>query len=324
MNLTALSRDDILFYAEFARLGGNPGELRALVNRRQLVRIRRGAYVTRDRWESMDDRERHIARVRAVTADHRSPALVSGMSAAALHGFPHRGELPAEVSLLRPHAGGGKTEPGVRQTSAGGMPAVWDVIDGIETTTIARTTLDLARTLPFADGVACADWALREARVSREELQAELARTRFRAGRARIHRVVDFAVDVSGSYGESMARAVIHELGFEAPVLQCEFVDAEGSMFGDFYWRGPRALAEFDGFVKFSNPEFSGGDPVAALWKEKRREDRLRKQVNGVARLVWNHVFNPHALAAELERIGVPRGPRNRLMGGAISGSPSR
>lgn len=323
MDITSLARDDIIYTSELARLGANPSELRSLLNRRQLVRIRRGAYVSRARWEAMDERERHVLRVRAVVADHRTPALVSGWSAAALHGFPFRGALPTEVTLLRPHAGGGKSEPGVRQSSAGGMPPNWDVIAGIETTSVARTTLDLMRTLEFADAVACADWALRLGGLAREQLHDELLRTRFRAGRAHIERVLDFAVDVSGSYGESMCRAVIHELGFIAPVLQQEFVDAQGSMFGDFFWPSVKGLAEFDGFVKFSNPEFNAGDPVRALWKEKRREDRLRKQVSGVARLTWDHVLNPRSLAIELERIGIPRGPRNRLMRDVATGAPS-
>jgi len=321
MDLTAIARDGIIFSSEFTRLGGNPGELRSLLRRRQLVRVRRGAYVLGERWESMDARERHIVRVRAVVADHRSPALVSGVSAGALHGFPFRGELPGDVTLLRPRASGGKTEPGVRQTTAGGMPDTWDVIAGLETTTVERTAVDLARALGFADAVASIDWALRAGRVTLAGLRDELERTRLRAGRARVERVLDFAVDVSGSYGESMARAVIHELGFEAPVLQHEFTDAEGSMLTDFYWPSVRGVAEFDGFIKFSNPEFNDGDPARALWKEKRREDRLRRQVSGVARLVWDHVLNPRMLAAELERIGIPRGPRKSLMWRAATGA---
>lgn len=178
--------------------------------------------------------------------------------------------------------------------------------------------------LSFPDAVASVDWALGAGCVTAAGLRSELERTRLRAGRARVERVLDFAVDVSGSYGESMARAVIHLLGFDAPVLQREFIDAEGSIFTDFYWPGVRGVAEFDGFVKFSNSEFNGGDPVRALWKEKRREDRLRRQVDAIARLVWDHVLNPPLVAAELERIGIPRGPRNSLMGRAISGSLSR
>ena len=272
-----------------------------------MVRIRRGAYFPLEAWEALDERERHIVRIRAVLADRRSPAIVAGLSAAALHGMPVLGTWPDDVTLLRPHAGGGKSEPGVRQTSAGGLPSKTDVVAGIEVTTLARTAIDLARALEFPAAVATVDWALASGRMTREQLVRELATTTLRAGRARVERVIEFAADVSGSFGESMTRAVIHQLGFEAPELQREFTDAEGSMFTDFYWESVKAAAEFDGFVKFADPEYSDGDPAAALWKEKRREDRLRKQASSVTRLIWQHVMNPTLLAAELSRAGVPR-----------------
>lgn len=231
MNIDALHRDGILYSSEIARLGDDPRELRNLARRGRMVRIRRGAYFPLEAWGALDERERHIVRIRAVLADRQSPAVVAGLSAAAVHGMPVLGTWPDDVTLLRPHAGGGKSEPGVRQTSAGGLPRMTDVVAGIEVTSLARTAIDLARTLEFPAAVASVDWVLASGRVTREQLWHELATTTLRAGRARVERVLEFAVEVSGSFGESMTRAVIHQLGFEAPELQREFTDAEGSMF---------------------------------------------------------------------------------------------
>lgn len=290
-----------------------------MLRRGELVRLRRGAFVPMAEWLARDDRERHILRIRAVLADRQSPALVAGHSAAALHGLPVLRQFPSDVTLLRPHAGGGKSEPGVVQTSAGGLPNATVRIQGIEATTLERTTIDMARVLDFPAAVATVDWVLKNGGLVLDDLTSALDSTRLRAGRAHVVRVLEFAVAVSGSFGESMARAVIHQLGFEPPELQKEFVDAEGSMFADFFWPGVTGAAEFDGFVKFSNPEFTGADPARAMWKEKLREDRLRKQVSSLSRLVWKHVEHPQLMAAELERAGIPRrrsydfsGPRAR------------
>jgi hypothetical protein len=122
-----------------------------------------------------------------------------------------------------------------------------------------------------------------------------------------VARAVEFSVELSGSFGESVARVVIILLGFEVPELQVVFQDAEGNIETDFFWRGVRLAGEFDGKVKYSRQEYTGGDPTEVLWREKRREDRLRRMVAGVLRITWDDVMHPARLERLLVDAGVPR-----------------
>jgi hypothetical protein len=203
---------------------------------------------------------------------------------------------------------GGKSEPGVRRTSVAARFAPSTLIAGVPVTTLARTAVDLARSADFPGALASLDAVLaREGEGFRRELGAALKRMALRAGRARASRVIEAATAVSGSFGESMARGVIIELGFQVPELQVEFRDAEGAMYPDFFWRGIRTAGEFDGKAKYSREEYTGGDPAQVVWREKKREDRLRRHVSGLVRILTEHVTNPPALARLLAEAGVPR-----------------
>jgi hypothetical protein len=122
--------------------------------------------------------------------------------------------------------------------------------------------------------------------------------------------VVDFATSLSDSFGESRCRAAMELQGFDAPELQVEFRDAQGLIVPDFYWRSVRGAAEFDGKVKYTRGEYTGGDPAETVWREKKREDRLRRMVDGVTRILTADVNRPHSLVGLLLELGVPRGGR--------------
>ncbi len=290
--------------------GDDPRELRRLAARGHAIRVRRGVYCEREHWDSLSNLERHILQTRAVVRAAHPPFLVAASSAAAVWGMPFAAEWPIEVTLLAPYRGGGKSEPGVRRTSAGGIDVRRVIRFAIPVTNLARTALDVARTLDFPDAVAVFDRCLAEKnplRIEKAELMAELTRVTFARGGSALARAVEFAAELSGSVGESRCRAVIHRLGFAAPILQQRFVDSEGEMFCDFFWEEVGKAGEFDGKVKFTNEEYTSGDPVEALWREKKREDRLRRQVAGVVRILHSHVENPRVLERMLDAAGIPR-----------------
>lgn len=125
---------------------------------------------------------------------------------------------------------------------------------------------------------------------------------------------IEFASSDSGSWGESDCRAAIHLLGYPAPELQRRFVDSEGEMFVDFYFDRDDVACEFDGKSKYTHDKYTMGDPAEVVWREKKREDRLRKQVRTVVRILTEDVRNPHLLDRKLREAGVRRhGPAGGL-----------
>jgi hypothetical protein len=201
----------------------------------------------------------------------------------------------------------------VRRTAASVRAADAEEVDGIPVTTFARTVLDHARSVDFVRAVAIVDHARSRrnpAAIDRDVLVDELHRAAYTRGRNGLMRALEFSTSLSDSVGESESRAAIHQAGFETPVLQREWRDAEGSMESDYYWESVDVAGEFDGKVKYTRDEFTHGDPAEVVWREKRREDRLRRLVSGVVRLVTAEVRQPLVLTRILSEAGIPRAGR--------------
>ncbi|MCU1401931.1 MAG: hypothetical protein JWM70_255 [Microbacteriaceae bacterium] len=310
MTLDTFARDGLILTHQIRPHFDDHRMIRRAVDRGELVRLRRGVYIDGDSWNSADARERHVLRIRATLAVAERPVVIAGISAAALWGVPIAGDWPLETTVLDEWRGGGRSEPGVKRTAAGFRTANTVELGGIRVTNLSRTVLDLARTHSFVDAVGSLDWALwrrNEARVTIDDLVDELEALLPRTGRHHLERVVGFATHLSDSFGESRARAVIHQLGFDAPDLQAEFRDGRGRMVVDFLWRRAGIVGEFDGKEKYTRDEYAMGQPGEVAWREKKREDRLRQMGFGVVRILTSHVAHPKELERLLLDAGVPR-----------------
>ena len=73
------------------------------------------------------------------------------------------------------------------------------------------------------------------------------------------------------------------------PELQHPVLDADGNLIGicDFYWEEDHHVGEFDGKVKYGRLLRPGESPGDAVFREKRREDRVRAQLFGMSRWVF-------------------------------------
>ena len=81
-------------------------------------------------------------------------------SAAVLRGLPVWPEALTHVHVTRPRAGGGRRRTTVRRHGCTLDPVEIGEVDGWPATDLARTVVDLARSMPFEQGVAAADRAL--------------------------------------------------------------------------------------------------------------------------------------------------------------------
>ncbi|MDM4761434.1 type IV toxin-antitoxin system AbiEi family antitoxin domain-containing protein [Galbitalea sp. SE-J8] len=302
-------REQIITTAAFARANPDTRALTRALARGELVKLRRGAYVAREVWDAADARDRHLLRAHAAASQMQSEPVLAGFSAAAVWGMPVF-ELPETVTLAEAWGGGGRSAPGVRRTAAAFPTTEVVERDGLRVTTLARTALELTRVEPFARAVASMDWALwrrNPLRIPMEELADEADRLTVRFGIVRARHCVAFASHLSDSYGESLCRALMHELGFAPPTLQLELRDARGRMLPDFAWRRERVLAEFDGKGKYLRGMRDGEDPGEVVWREKKREDRLRALGWSVVRVVWADLLDRDRLIRLLVDAGVPR-----------------
>ncbi|NNG38033.1 hypothetical protein HJ588_01915 [Flexivirga sp. ID2601S] len=289
-------RPEELLCSDDLQRAGRYGWLMASGPRPHLHRVRRGAYVPADRWAEFAGMTRHRALVLATFRAMRPPLPVaSHYAAAALWGLPILGRWPSTVDVLREATSGGGSRLVRAHRVLDPPPTVQ--IAGVLVTTAARTVVDLARTGDLAAGLIIADAALHARLCSQAELDAQVARLRTGArGCRHAALAIRLADGRAESPGESLSRARIFELGLPQPDLQVPLADAAGVFgYADFGWEG--LIGEFDGRVKY----LTGDD----LWREKKREDRVRRTAQAVARWVWADAFAGHGLARILRDAGL-------------------
>ena len=281
------------------------------------VRLARGAYYPADVWSTLNEDDRYIARIAAVTSTTRNKPVYSHLSAAALWGLPSIIGWPPEVHVtVSPNTGTRSRNLVVRHTAA---LRDEDVVDcgSYYLTSVARTILDIAASCRFLDAVVMADRALlidryrrHPAMVTREELEAAWERARPLRAHSRTRAVFSFAETRAESPLESVSRVTMRAIGVPQPRLQVPYNDSNGFIGeADFSWEEFGLIGEADGDAKYTKPEFrSGRTPEQVVIDEKVREDRFRALPRRVCRWRWNVAINPAALRQRLVEAGLPTG----------------
>jgi hypothetical protein len=279
--------------------GYTDSEVRRKVRSGEIVVVRRGTYVAEGDVPRAPG-ERHALDVRAAVPRLASDAVVSHVSAAALHGLPLWGLALDRVHVTRPRVGGGRVEKHLHVYAAPLVPEDIALLDGIAVTAPARTVVDLARQAPFEVAVAVADAALYAKLVTPDELDRAVGRAGHRPGVGAGRRAVRFANGSAESVGESRSRVLMRAAGLPTPELQRPIRTRIGVVRTDFAWPEQRVVGEFDGVVKYGSLRRPGQDPADVVVEEKRREDAIRDEGWHVTRWLWRDLDPFDDLAARL------------------------
>lgn len=294
-------------------LGTNDAALRKFTRDGGLVRIGPGSYARTNPWKKLDPQEQHRLKVLEAADRARGTVVYSHYAAAALWGIRILGTWPERIDVTTDHATGGRSSGTVKRhtRSLGGVEIV--ELGGLLLTSPAQTVVDLARTMPFADGVVVMDSALRLGRkpaplTTRDSIARVIDRAHGKAGYRRAGAAADFASGHSGSPAESHSRVWIHLLGFPQPVLQQPFLLPSGRRaFPDFYWRDFDHAGECDGRSKYTDPQFLRGRTAEqAVIDEKNRENELRQVVGRLSRWEPRELYPPRRLYDRLTFDGLP------------------
>ncbi|GAA1143359.1 hypothetical protein [Nesterenkonia lutea] len=270
-------------------------------------------------------------RAQSWLASYHSRHPEDGATATALLNLPTR-----RIEPVLPH---GMTRSSLRQTQRGGastphqvrVPAaaltrVTGPAGGYRLEPVELAVPDTVSRMPFAEAVVVLDALLAQHAHGAGGIESEPAGwgEEFLSRRlaARYKAALTFADAESESPGESVSRALIHELGFAPPALQVIITTELGEQRVDFEWvlasragAAPRHIVgEFDGRGKYFDAALlDGRSPGQVHYAEKLREDALRRTGRGMVRWGWAELNQPEALTKRLLQAGVPRGaPRAR------------
>lgn len=293
--------------------GFTAAEIRRMCSSGALALVRRGAYTdpADERLETPETR--HALLVRATLPLLAKGSVISHASAAVLHGLRLWAVRLDRVHVTRDATSGGRTSRRFHLHTARLREDEIVEIDGIAVTTLARTAVDLARTLPYQQAVVAVDSALDlqrgrtpgRAPLTRPEWDEAITRATGWPGGPAARRVGRFAAEGAESVGESRSRLAIAAAGLPPPELQLVVPgiarDVDGRV--DFAWREQRVVGEFDGRVKYGRLLVPGQEAGDAVFAEKVREDTIRAAGWTVLRWTWGELREFGPVAARLRRV---------------------
>lgn len=238
----------------------------------------------------------------AIAAAAQVYGVVSHLSAAQLWGWQVRRPPDLPQVSVRAHS----HVPAVRRAA---MTVFWQDLppehrahtarQGLLTTR-ARTVVDCARALPFADALSVADSALREGKVTRDELLDVLTST-SRIGKPQARRVIESADPRAANPFESSLRAI----ALQVPGLEVE----------------PQFLMQWIGRVDLADPHLRlvleadsyrwHGD-AGVFRYDIRRHAALVRAGWTVVRFCWEDVMAKPEYVQQLLADLVVRGPDRR------------
>lgn len=273
--------------------GWSKGALDRALAAGRLVALAPGVYVDAETLEG-DRRSRHLLEARALVLAHGDAWHLARRSAAVLHGLPLLGPAPSQVQLTRDqppnHAHAASRHRRVHRL----LPEEVTLLDGLPTTSPARTVYDIARAESFRAGLVVADGALR-AGVPRAQLLAVLASHPRWPGSRRARAVMLFADGRAETPLESLGRATCLEHGLPVFEPQVE-VWLDGELVGrvDGLWREGLLVFEADGALKFTG--------AGVLPDLLTRQERIRDTGLDVVRAGWGDVTRRRAAFAARAR----------------------
>ncbi len=283
MNIPAITH-----LSDLRAMGVSAAEQRRMVA--GLERLAPGAYAS---TKGLDPVAVHITRSCAVLA-RVSGVVASHTTAAALWGLPLLEHQVGSVQVSRVMGRRGGAKSG-RFHHVHSREVAVDDIDtqaGVACTSPVLTVLDCARVLDEDWAVAIADAALHTGVLGHGELVDRAARVVNCTGAGRARLLPALTSGLAESPGESLLRRRLNRMGL-TPREQVEI----GRDRVDFLV-GERLVVEFDGRGKYE----LRGDPAAAHWAEKRRNDRLVERGYEVLHVTWADLWDEGALAERIAR----------------------
>lgn len=269
--------------------------LRWAVASGRLVRLSPGLYppASDDSADAAARRARFAVRSVAATLA-TSGSVASHLSAACLAGLPTWSTPDLPCVTVSPRATGDARSVHLHRATVHGVD-VFEA-DDVRRTSTARTVVDIAREHGWIEAVVVGDAALAGRLTTTTQLDAVVAACARWPGIRRARGVIAELDGLAESPLESVSRLRIRQLGLPPPELQVPITDLRGAELGrvDFYWPDLGVAGEVDGRMKYTD------DPTAAVWAEKRRQERLEDTGLVVVRWGKPEVDRPELLRRKL------------------------
>jgi hypothetical protein len=304
-------RTPIHLRRELLAQGLNDRAISRMLRRKEIARVRRGAFAAHDAWATLDSVGRHGLLVRAAIKQARTQVVASHGSALPEWNAPTWGFDLTLAHLTRTDGKSGRKEAGVNQHSGALLPGDYLVRNGILVTSPTRTALDVTTVAPTESALAAVCYFLHHGLTTKE-----LLGERYRAdggGAGMANWPYSLSTDLVLRLADARVESVLEARGLyfcfqqslPAPELQLEIHD-NGRVVArlDFAWPNYGIWAEFDGNIKYTDFRRPGESVAEFVLREKRRQDRVSELTGWrCIRITWADLAQPELLAARIRRM---------------------
>ena len=298
--------DAVVFRSELIAQGLTDRQIRGMVKRGELHRVRHGAYVDGELWRTLSAADRHRVLVRAVLRRAHPSSVVTHVSSAVEQGAPTWGVSLDEVHLTRTDGMPGRKEAGVVHHR--GMLPAGDVIvvNGLRISRAARCAVEVSATATLESALVTVNGLLHSRACSAEDLAATAEALKHwpdTLTTTLVLRLCDARIE---SPAESRFSHLCWAQHLPRPLPQVAIRDERGFVvaYTDFAWPELGVFAEIDGREKYERFRLEGESLEQFVLREKRREERICLLTGWVCiRLQWSDLEHPVATARRIQRL---------------------
>ncbi len=280
--------------ADATSVGVGSRLLSAAVQRRELVRLRRGGYAFADTYLRLSPEQRFLVRARLEADLNPGRVALSHRAAALEHGLPLVDHDLRLVDLARlDRQSGRKTSTARHHETVTARELV--EIGGRAVSALPWAVWEAGTCAGPASALVLVDAALHSGNTDVEELRRVGEHFAHVKGSPAVRTALALADPKAESPGESLTRWLCHVFRLPMPDSQVEIVDASGRLIGrvDFAWEEFRHVVEFDGKIKYGRGFDPKKTPEQIVMDERARETAICRQRWGMTRLVWSQVHPP-------------------------------
>ncbi len=290
LHLVAQRQGGVFTTAQARGVGVGERALTRLRRQRSVVSLGRSVYAFTPAWPEREA-DRLAVRTRGALALYPD-AAPCGASSLALRDVPVFGVETSRADIVRP----------VHREVLTGLCRIREphpvIRPGTDTEgtpeRIAGAVVQTALDHGHVPAVVAGDHALQHELTTLHALDAAILAVEGWPDAGRVRTMRAFVDGRSESVGETRLRLFVRALGWSVVPQFPIADDDEVFAYADLGVEGTNLLLEFDGRVKY-------GEGSDALWREKQREDRIRRQGYGFERVIWSDLDRPVALTARLQ-----------------------
>lgn len=282
-----------------------------LVRAKVLHRIRYGAYVRTEIWDTCSPEDRHRLLSRAVLARAHDETALTHASSVIEQQIPTWGLSLDVVHTTRekPDRAGRRQRDWIPHR---GLLAPDDltVVNGVLVTKAPRAAFEVTTIAGVEASLVVVNRMLHSGAMTLAEFAAQVEEHQHWPGSLTADLVVRLADGRLESVGEDRFSYVAYRQGLPRPEPQYEVRDESGLLVGrvDFAWPERGVFLEFDGKVKYQTHRREGESLDDFLMREKKREETICLLTGWVCiRITWGDLARPELLATRIRKVMAAR-----------------